>query len=83
MSLQSDGSYVCDRDGRDVGNGGVLSALIVSNYDPETGTVVNHHFCRDEKDEDGKIIHHGCDKKVLSARNLEHYRNQKEKSNGA
>lgn len=78
MSLQPDGKYVCDRDGRDVGNGGILMALVVSDLDPDDpGMVRNLHFCRDEKDAEGTITHHGCAKKVLSARNMEHYTTQK------
>ena len=71
MSLQ-DGKYVCDRDGVDVGNGGVQSALVVSDLDPDRpGMVRNLHFCRD-REEDGEKIK-GCAGKVLTSRNLEYY----------
>lgn len=61
------GKTVCDRDGTDVGNGGVDLCVIVSDLDSDNrGMVHNYHFCREN----------GCDKKVLSARNLEHYKSK-------
>lgn len=67
MTMLPSGQFVCDRDGTDVGNGGVDRCIIVSDLDPDPearGMVRNLHFCREN----------GCDQKVLSARNLEHYR---------
>jgi hypothetical protein len=82
MSMQPDGSYVCDRDGVDVGNGSVLMALVVSDLDPDNpGHVRNLHFCRDREDEDGKIVK-GCARKVLSSTNMKHYTETKESSGG-
>lgn len=67
------GSFECDRCGTDVGNGGVLDAVVVSDLDPENpGTVRNLHFCRD-REVDGKTVK-GCGNKVLSATNLKHYK---------
>lgn len=70
--------YVCDRDGVDVGNGGILEAVVVSDINEETGMVVNLHFCRDQKDEEGKIIRKGCSRKILSPSNIQHYRESNE-----
>jgi hypothetical protein len=65
MTMLPSGKAVCDRDGTDVGNGGIDLCVIVSDVDPDNrGMVLNLHFCREN----------GCDKKVLSARNLEHFR---------
>lgn len=83
MSLTGNGKYVCDRDGVDVGNGGVLAAVVVSDLDPDNpGHVRNLHFCRDEVDEDGKVVRKGCANKVLSASNMKHY-NEERESDGA
>lgn len=65
-------SFVCDKCGADVENGGVFSALVASDIDMESGAVVNYHWCRDRV-VDGKKIK-GCASKVLSAANLDHYR---------
>lgn len=74
-----DGSYQCDKDGWDCGNGGVVDCVVVSDI-TEEGGVINRHFCRDVKDEDGKITHHGCDKKVLNATHLKHFLETQEKT---
>lgn len=75
-----DGSHVCDRCGESCGNGGVIDCLVVSGLDPENeGMVLNFHFCRDDKDEEGKVIRKGCAGKVLSARNLQHFWSMREK----
>lgn len=67
------GTHVCDRCAQGCGNGGVMECLVVSDLDPETGHVRNLHFCRDHEDKDGNKVK-GCDSKVLSARNMQHYR---------
>lgn len=73
MSRTPEGDYVCDRDGVNVGNGGVDRALVVSDRDPDKpGHVRILHFCRD-REENGKTIK-GCANKVLSATNLKHYK---------
>lgn len=65
----SETEYICDRDGADCGNGGVVACLVVSDLDPENeGMVKNYHFCRD-REEDGKLVK-GCAGKVMSAANL-------------
>lgn len=80
MSFNSDGTVTCDRDGVDVGNGGVAFALVVSDLDPDNiGHTRTFHFCRD-RDEDGKAVK-GCASKVLSARNLEKYLNDRKDQN--
>jgi len=67
MSRREDGSIRCDRDGTDVGNGGVDLAITVSDQVidgqgyPAPRVL---HFCREN----------GCDRKVLSTRNLANYR---------
>jgi hypothetical protein len=73
----SDSEFRCDKCGGDCGNGGVASCVVVSDIDPDTGMVVNYHYCRD-REEDGEKIK-GCDKKVLSAANRKYYLEQKEK----
>jgi hypothetical protein len=56
--------FVCDRCGADVGNGGVDTCLIVSDWDPDTDNRVhNYHFCRANK----------CDRRVMTTTNLEHF----------
>lgn len=65
----SETEYICDRDGADCGNGGVVACLVVSDLDHENeGMVKNYHFCRD-REEDGKTVK-GCAGKVMSAANL-------------
>lgn len=62
----------CDRCGTGVENGAVTECVVVSDLDPDNpGMVRNLHFCREN----------GCDKKVLSARNLQHYTETRESSN--
>lgn len=73
------GKYECDKCGWDCGNGGVTACLVVSDI-TDGGEVVNHHFCRDEKDDDGKVTHKGCAKKVMSSTNLKHYLESQEKA---
>jgi hypothetical protein len=80
VSLKPDGNgYECDRCGRDCGNGGVVEALVVSDLswdlkgDANDGHVRNLHFCRDIRDENGKVKERRCASKVISKRNLEHY----------
>ena len=70
MTLRN-GRYVCDRDGVDVGNGGVDQAAIVSDLDPDTGNVRVLHFCRDRQ-VDGKTVK-GCAGRVLTAKALADY----------
>jgi hypothetical protein len=75
VTMNQNGSVTCDRDGWDVGNGSVTNALVVSDLDPDRpGHVRTLHFCRDVRDEDGNVTHPGCDKKVLSARNMAHFK---------
>lgn len=74
MSRRADGGFECDKCGEDVGNGGVLAALVVSDLDPDNpGMVRSLHFCRDREDKTGTVIK-GCDGKVLNANHLKHYK---------
>lgn len=77
MSIKANGKHECDRCGTDVGNGGVLQCVVVSDLDPDDpGMVRNLHFCRD-RDEGGKLVK-GCARKVLSPANLKHYEEARE-----
>lgn len=69
MSRRGDGRYYCDRDGTPLTNGGAHECAIVTRLNPETGEPEVYHFCYEN----------GCDRKVLSARNLADY----ERSNGS
>lgn len=62
MSLRPDGTYRCDRSGRELENGGVHEAAILTTLDEDGGVVV-FHFCHED----------GCSKKVASTRNLADY----------
>jgi hypothetical protein len=77
--MNLDGTCICDRDGWDVKNGAITECVIVSDIDEETGLIVNMHFCRDVKDEDGKVTHKGCANKVLSKSNIAHRLSLKKK----
>ena len=80
MSREADGKFYCDRDGVEVGNGGVLEALVVSDLDPDNpGMVRNLHFCRDRRAEDGSLVK-GCARKVLSSSNMAHFKQKKEEA---
>lgn len=76
MSLRPDGSYRCDRCGADVDNGGVHTAAVVSDLDPDTGNTTPRRidFCRDRPDPDqpGKTIQ-GCRDRVLTKKALRNY----------
>lgn len=64
MTWRSDGSCRCDQCNRDVGNGGIFSAVIVADLvGDSSGTF---HLCRDEADADGKVIHEGCGTRLRS-----------------
>lgn len=77
MTMLSENKFECDKCGADCGNGGVLSALVLSDIDPDRpGHVRNLHFCRDREDKDGNKIK-GCDNKVLSTTNLKHLKEKK------
>lgn len=79
-----DGTYSCDRCAESCGNGGVADCVVVSGMDPETpDAVINFHFCRDERDEEGKVTRKGCAGKVLSARNLQHFWSTREEKENA
>lgn len=73
----------CDRCGADIDNANIALCIIVSDLEPDTNFVRNLHFCRDEKDEDGKVVRKGCASVLLSARNLEHYNAQKDEAESA
>lgn len=61
--MEQSGKFKCDRCGTDVGNAAIDKCVIVSDLDPDNpGLVRNLHFCREN----------GCDKKVLSKRNLKY-----------
>lgn len=81
MSVDPDGSYSCDRCGADVQNGAITVASVAGDLIEVDGgqTVVNYHFCRDREENGEKVL--GCTRKVLSARNLEHYKQTKESRN--
>ena len=73
MTMRDNGKGECDRCGGDIGNGGVDLAIVVGDLDPANpGLVRNLHFCRKA----------GCDKKVLSARNMQHHAAKREKKGG-
>jgi hypothetical protein len=47
VSQQLNGSYVCDRCGTDVGNGGIYSAAMVADLHPDDPTEIRRlHLCR-------------------------------------
>lgn len=72
MSLRGDGSYRCDRCGKDVGNGGIRLSVQVSDLDPTfPGSIRLLHFCRDTYE--GTTFLPGCDRVVLHANNLKNY----------
>lgn len=74
MSMKDSGKGECDRCGEDVGNAAVTECIVVGDLDPDNpGMVRNLHFCRKN----------GCDGKVLSARNLEHYTSTRTKKGKA
>ena len=64
MTLRKDGRYRCDRCGHELENGGVHECAVVA--DLVEGRSITFHFCREN----------GCDRKVLSNRNLSDYRTQ-------
>lgn len=64
-----DSMAICDRCGGPAGRGGVAEALVVSDLNAENGMVLNLHFCR-TRTIDGETTK-GCDKSVLTPRNLE------------
>lgn len=79
MSLLKNGDHVCDRCGHDVGNGGVIMAVIVSALDPHNpGMVINYHFCKDEEDEEGTVTHKGCERRILSPSNVKFHEENRE-----
>jgi hypothetical protein len=69
MSQRSNGKYLCDRCGWDVGNAELFNCAVVSDLDGPTVRIL--HFCRDHE-VDGKTVK-GCVHYVLSKRNLENY----------
>lgn len=78
MSLQPNGSYVCDRCGADVGNGGVDQAARIADTDPQDATRLRSlHLCLDRIGTDGNIIQ-GCRGRVLTKRALRAYHEKKE-----
>jgi hypothetical protein len=82
--MQSDGSFVCDRCGRGVGNGAVTECLVVSDIDQDNrGHVLNLHFCRDGVEGEGKNEKpiKGCAQKVLSPSNVKHFATVREAAN--
>lgn len=62
MSLRLDGRYRCDRCGRELENGGAQECDPHTHMD-ESGSISVFHFCKAS----------GCDRKVLSSRNLADY----------
>lgn len=77
MSQVSDGTFVCDRCGAEVGNGSLLNAVVVSDIDPDKpGMVRNMHFCRDRTVDEEEVK--GCSRKLLSPSNLKHLNDSKE-----
>lgn len=71
MSMLKNGKHVCDRCGEDVGNGGVMQCIVVSQLDPHNpGMVRNLHFCLDTVDESGTVTRKGCERKILSPANI-------------
>lgn len=77
MSMIAMGQFECDRCGADVGNGGIQTSVVLTFLDKEAGSPVNLNFCLD-RIENGVEIR-GCEHKVLSPSNIEHYKILKEK----
>lgn len=81
MSFNSDGSVTCDKKGEVLTNGGVAESLVISDLDPDRpGHTRTFHFCRD-REEDGKQVQ-GCANAILSARNLAHFNERKDQTDG-
>lgn len=77
MSVVGD-KVLCDRCGADLGNGNIYNCIFVADLEPEDENKVrNLHFCRDQKDEDGKVMYKGCTNYLLSASNMAHYNNER------
>lgn len=71
MSQLPDGAFSCDRCGADVGNGGVTTAVVISDIDPDTPGVMRAlHLCRDRVEDGGQV--EGCAGVLLSPANLPH-----------
>lgn len=68
MSLRPDGTYRCDRCGRELDNGGVQECAIVSTL--LDGALVTLHLCREPQ----KGTPHGCAGHALSPSNLADHR---------
>jgi hypothetical protein len=64
-------AYECDRCGTDLGNANLYHCIVVTRID-DSGAVETLHFCTDRTGDDGKTVK-GCDKKVLSSANTQHY----------
>lgn len=62
MSRRTDGTYRCDRSGRELENGGVHECAVVTRVVTVDGqeTQEVYHFCYED----------GCDRRLLSKRNL-------------
>lgn len=82
MITNPDGTFNCTSCGFNVGNGGVSTAVVVSDLDPDQpGMVRNLRFCRDRTEDDGTVVK-GCGTKLLRPSLLRHYTETKESSNG-
>ena len=67
MSLRSDGTYRCDRCGRDVGNGDVQTAAkIITLHTDRPVEPLILHLCREPRDG----APHGCEGNVLGPATL-------------
>lgn len=62
MSRLPDGSHVCDGCGRDIGNGGIGSAMSLVDY--HDGEQRHRHLCYEQTDEDG-VTQLGCRDELL------------------
>jgi hypothetical protein len=81
VSQTPDGKHRCDACDADVGNGGLISALVVADLDPDNnGHVRNLHFCRDREEGEGKQRKHikGCARKLIHPATMRAYDKRKE-----
>lgn len=76
MSMTPDGKHECDCCGADVGNGGLPTALIVADLDPDApGHVRNLHYCRDRSEGEGEHRQQvkGCARKLVHPATMRAY----------
>jgi hypothetical protein len=73
MSVQPDGTVVCDGCGYNLGNGSIDKCIIVADVGTiEEGGVRGYNFCRTHDDSKGHEVK-GCGEKMLTAKVLAYY----------